>query len=233
MGAADDVIKLFKSLADETTAKHSQRFFKTGKGEYGEGDRFLGIRVPVIRKQIKQFKTLTLTDSAKLLKSPYHEIRLFTVILLVQQYQKADLETQTKIFQLYTSQTKYINNWDIIDISAPRIVGAYLHDKDKKLLYEFARSRSLWKKRIAMLATYFFIQKHEYKDALAIANILVNDEHDLIQKAVGWMLREIGKRNLAVEEAFLDQHAKQMPRTMLRYAIEQFDAVKRKNYMTQ
>ncbi len=221
-----------KKLEDKKQAKLLQGFFKTGKGQYGEGDIFLGIKVPMQRKVAKQFIDLSLDQIEKLLHSKIHEHRLTSLVILVNNYKRADDKQKKKIFDFYLNNTKYINNWDLIDLSAPCIVGNFLIDKDRKVLYKLAKSNSLWEKRIAILATFEFIAKGESKDTLEIAEILVNDKHDLIHKGVGWMLREIGKRvSQADEERFLKKHYKTMPRTMLRYAIERFDEKKRKFYM--
>lgn len=227
-----DLQQELKKLADPEQAKNLSRFFKTGPGQYGEGDIFLGIKVPVLRQVSKKYKALSLADSTTLLKSKLHEERLLALFILVLKFNKADEELRQKIYQLYLDHYQHINNWDLVDLSAPKIVGEFLLDKkDRKILYRLAKSKNLWQKRIAMLSTYTFIKKKDFKDALAIAEILVDDKHDLIHKAVGWMLREIGKIDQATEEAFLDKHVKQMPRTMLRYAIEKFEENKRQVYL--
>ncbi len=213
-------------------AKILQRFFKTGKGEYGEGDCFYGIKVPVQRKIVKAFKDLSLEEIKVLIHSSIHEERLIAVLILVEQFKKADSKNQKLIFNFYLKNRKGINNWDIVDLSAPNIIGSYLLDKDKSLLYRFAKSKNLWEKRIAILSTFTFIRNGFFKDALKNSQILLNDKHDLIHKAVGWMLREIGKRDIKVEEEFLKQHYKTMPRTMLRYAIEKFPENKRQSYLS-
>ncbi len=221
----------FKQLSNAKQAKHLQKFFKTGKGEYGEGDIFLGLRVPVIRKIAKKYRTLPISDTAEFLKSPFHEERLFALIVLVELFRKKDKENKEKIYELYLSHTKYINNWDLVDISAPRIVGAYLFTRDKKPIYILARSENLWERRIAMMSTLFFIANNEFSNTLKIAEIFLKDKEDLIHKAVGWMLREVGKKDSEVEEEFLRKHNQEMPRTMLRYAIEKFSEEKRKSYL--
>ncbi len=220
-----------RKLADKEIAEHSQRFFKTGKGEYGEGDVFLGIRVPVLRQTAKKYIAAPLSVCQGLMKSKYHEERLFALILLVMAYKKADPDGQKRIYHFYLSNTQYINSWDLVDLSAQYIVGDYLRDRDKKMLYQLAVSESLWERRIAIIATLDFIRHNEFSDALAISELLLSDPHDLIHKAVGWMLREIGKRDLAAEEAFLKKHYQKMPRTMLRYAIEKFEEEKRLGYL--
>lgn len=229
-----DISSVIQSHANLKKAKLLQRFFKTGRGEYAEGDIFLGLVVPVQRKIAHQFNSLTLNDVRTLLQSPNHEYRLIALFILVEQFKKGDEERKKTIFNLYLQNASYINNWDLIDLSAPNIVGEYLHDKDITTLYEFAKSTSLWKKRIAMLATFADIKRRRFDRALSIAEILVSDKHDLIHKAVGWMLREIGKRGgLKEEEQFLKKFGKMMPRTMLRYAIERFPEKKRLKYLNR
>lgn len=226
--------KDLRSFADSERAKNSSRFFKTGKGEYGEGDKFLGIVVPDCRKiSRKYYKEITLSKLQKLIKSPYHEERLVALIILVLKFQKGKDEDRKKIYDFYLSNTKYINNWDLVDLSAPYIIGGYLSGKDKNVLNKFAKSKNLWEKRIAMLGTFYFINKDkEAEKALEIAEVLLHDKHDLIHKAVGWMLREIGKNcGEETEEKFLKKHYKTMPRTMLRYAIEKFEETKRRRYI--
>jgi len=229
--ALQDIRKRLRGLADSVIAEHSQRFFKTGKGEYGEGDKFLGIRVPVLRKQAKQCQNLSLNEIKDLLQSSFHEERLGALFMLVARFSRGNSEEKTVIFELYLKHTKYINNWDLVDSSAHHIVGAYLEKRDKQPIYKLAQSDNLWERRIAMLSTFHQIKKNDFDDALKIATILKNDREDLIHKAVGWMLREIGKRNISVEKAFLKEHYKEMPRTMLRYAIEKFPEPDRKNYL--
>jgi len=209
-----------------------QRFFKTGPGEYGEGDVFLGIKVPVQRQVAKKYKDLSLKDIQVLLNSKIHEHRMVGLFILIDKYKNADDKGKKQIFDLYLKNTNNINNWDLIDLSSPSIVGNYLLDKKRDILYKLAHSKSLWEKRISILATFEFIANKESKDTLAIAEILLHDKHDLIHKGVGWMLREVGKRvSQAEEEKFLKRHYKIMPRTMLRYAIERFDDKKKKFYM--
>jgi 3-methyladenine DNA glycosylase AlkD len=230
----NELKKELESLADKKQAALLQRFFKTGKGEYGEGDVFLGIKVPVQRQVAKKHKELSLKDIQELLNSKIHEHRLVALLILMQKFDRAEEDSKREIFDLYLRNTRNINNWDLIDLSSPSIIGNYLLDKPRDILYKLAKSNSIWEKRIAMLATFEFIANGETQDALAIAEILVNDEHDLIQKAVGWMLREVGKRiSQEEEEKFLRKHYKQMPRTMLRYAIERFDDKKKEFYMNK
>lgn len=223
--------KELRNLANPEKAKLLQRFFKTGKGEYGEGDVFLGIMVPQQRIMAKKYNDLNLKEIQNLLKSKIHEERLIALFILIDQYKKSDDFKQKKIFDFYLKNTEYINNWDLVDLSAPKIVGGYLLDKDKSILYEFAKSENFWERRIAVLATFRFINRLQFSDALEIGKILISDKHDLIHKAVGWMLREIGKRDLKTEEKFLEKFGKIMPRTMLRYAIEKFPEKKRKYYL--
>lgn len=228
----DELLKAIHLLSDPVKAKNLSRFFKTGRGEYGEGDRFLGIMVPGQRKIAKEFHArVTLNDVESLLHNPVHECRLIALLILMLQYNKADAARKKEIYLLYLRSTAFINNWDLVDLSAPRIVGEYLRLKDRSILSKLAHSKLLWERRIAILATFAFIKKGEYDDALAIAAVLVNDRHDLIQKAVGWMLREIGKKDQRREEEFLLRHYRTMPRTALRYAIERFDEEKRQFYL--
>jgi 3-methyladenine DNA glycosylase AlkD len=226
-----EIVDHLHSLANPEIAKHSQRFFKTARGEYGDGDKFLGIRVPIIRQSVKKYRTTQLSVTKKPLKSEYHEIRLFALLLLVHQFSKSSSDEQEKIYRVYLNNTRYINNWDLVDSSAHYIVGSYLEDKDKSILYELSKSSSLWKRRIAIMATFYFIKKNQFIDTLQISKQLLSDQEDLIHKAVGWMLREIGKRNLATETGFLKSHYKTMPRTMLRYAIERFSKEERQKYL--
>jgi 3-methyladenine DNA glycosylase AlkD len=220
-----------RALASAETAANLQRFFKTGPGQYGAGDVFLGIKVPPLRALAKQHRDAGLDTIAALLASRYHEERMFALLLLMQFYQGADEAAQQAAYDLYLGHTQRINNWDLVDVSAPRIVGRHLQDRSRKVLHKLARSSSLWERRIAILATAWFIRLDDYADTLRIAEMLLQDEHDLMHKAVGWMLREVGKRDLAAEEDFLHRHYRGMPRTMLRYAIERFPEPKRKNYL--
>ncbi len=221
-----------RKVSTRARAKISQSFFKTGVGEYGEGDQFLGTTVPDLRKISVKYQGLPPSDLVPLLKSRWHEERLLALIILVRQYERGDHAARQAIYRLYLAHTRYINNWDLVDASADAIVGAYLYDRDRALLHKLAQSRSVWERRIAMLASFHYIKKGEYEDALTIAELLLRDEHDLIHKAVGWMLREIGKRDQAVEERFLRTHAARMPRTMLRYAVERFPGPLRRRYLS-
>ena len=228
---AKEISKLLQKMGDKEDSLFLQGFFKTGVGQYGEGDIFLGIRIPALRKMAKEYKALPLKEVLLLLRSPYHEVRLFALILFVNTFAKSDETIQKKIYNLYVANTRYINNWDLVDISAPNIVGAFLMERSRKPLYQLAKSKSLWERRMATLATFYFIKNNQFADALKIAGILLQDKEDLIHKAAGWMLREIGKRDIACAESFLQKHCQVMPRTMLRYAIERFTPSKRRKYM--
>jgi 3-methyladenine DNA glycosylase AlkD len=226
-----EVQSQLRKFADKEKARTLQGFFKTGPGQYGEGDVFLGITVPVLRKLAKEFPGASVSDALQLLQSDIHEERLLALFLLISAYSTGDNSLKRKIYSLYLRNTRYVNNWDLVDLSAPNIVGNYLEDKNRKPLSMLAKSRDLWKKRIAILATFHFIKQNDLSDTLKIAKLLIKDEHDLIHKAVGWMLREVGKRDLETEERFLRLHYKKMPRTMLRYAIERFPERKRQRYL--
>ncbi len=220
-----------QNLANPKKAKQLSRYFKTGRGEYGEGDVFLGLAVPDIRKIAKNYGDLNFKDLEKLLANEIHEYRLAALLILVEKFKRADKGEQREIYEFYLKNTDGIDNWDLVDLSAHEIVGKYLLDKKPDILYELARSKNMWERRIAVLATYQFIRSNRFEENLKIAKMLLYDEQDLIHKAVGWMLREIGKRNQEAEERFLKRYYKKMPRTMLRYAIERFDEKKRKYYM--
>lgn len=222
-----------RSCANPIKAQTLQRFFKTGKGQYGEGDKFLGIVVPQQRALAKKYQILKFSDLEVLINSPLHEERLTALLILVLRNKKADLPTQTAIYDFYINHTSGINNWDLVDLSAPHIVGQYLLDKDKTLLYEFVGDPLLWKRRIAMVATQHFIRNDYFKETLAFAKLLLNDKEDLMHKAAGWMLREMGKRDVVPLKNFLDKYAHKMPRTMLRYAIEKFPEAQRLRYLQE
>jgi len=228
---AKEISKHLQKMENKEDARFLQGFFKTGIGQYGEGDIFLGIRVPAIRKLAKEYKNLQLKEILSLLKSPYHEVRLFALILFVNTFAQGDETIQKKIYDLYLANTRHINNWDLVDVSAPSIVGAFLLTRSRKPLHQLAKSKMLWERRIAVLATFYFIKNNQFADALKIAGILLQDKEDLIHKAVGWMLREVGKRDIDCAESFLQKHCRVMPRTMLRYAIERFTPAKRRKYM--
>ena len=223
--------KTLKAHANSNYAEHSKRFFKTGKGEYGEGDMFLGIRVPFLRQLAKKYKALSLKEVQKILESKYHEERLCALLILTYQFEQADKKQRAAIYRLYLDNTKYINNWDLVDASAHKIVGSHLEDKSRKPLYKLCKSNNLWERRIAIIATFWFIRLDQFDDTLEISKRLLNDEQDLMHKAVGWMLREVGKRGISIQKSFLKQHYQSMPRTMLRYAIEKFPEKERKKYL--
>jgi 3-methyladenine DNA glycosylase AlkD len=215
-------------------AKASSRFFKTGTGQYGEGDIFIGVTVPQQRKIAKKYRNLSLADAEELLASKIHEERLVALIILVGQFARGDELSRHEIYEFYISHTAYVNNWDLVDSSAEFIVGPWLADKDKAILIKFATSNLIWERRIAMLSTFHYIKLGDPEPALKIAEILLHDKQDLIQKAVGWMLREIGKRCARKAlEGFLKTHYKTMPRTALRYAIEHFDKDRRGEYLRE
>jgi 3-methyladenine DNA glycosylase AlkD len=223
--------KKIKKVASPDIAKTMQWFFKTGKGEYGEGDIFIGLKVPTQRMIAGEFRDLSLNDLKALLRSSIHEERLISLFILIYKFEKGVERKKEKIFSFYLKNRKGVNNWDLVDLSAPKIVGKYLLDKDKSLLFELALSENLWERRIAILSTQDFIRNDKFDTTIKIAKILLEDKHDLIHKAVGWMLREIGKRDLITEEKFLKIYYKKMPRTMLRYAVEKFPETKRIKYL--
>jgi 3-methyladenine DNA glycosylase AlkD len=225
-----EIKKEIRKKEDKKKAKLLQGFFKTGKGEYGEGDLFLGITVPESRKIALKFKSLPLNDVEYLIKSKFHEERLIALLLLVHNYQKHP-EKRDEIYNFYLKNTKYVNNWDLVDLTCHKIIGPQIFNSDRSILYELAKSNNLWKKRISIISTFAFIKYNQFDDSLKLAEILLNDEHDLIHKAVGWTLREIGKKDISILEKFLKQHYKNMPRTMLRYAIERLPEKKRKDYL--
>ena len=220
-----------RKLANPEKARLLSGYFKTGKGEYGEGDTFLGIMVPDQRRVAKKYADLLMSDLRKLISSRMHEERLVCLFILINRYKKADMQGKKEVVDFYLRNMRHINNWDLVDLSSGTVLGGYLIDRDRSILYEMAKSDDLWKRRIAIMSTFAFIRQNDFGDTLRIAEMLLNDSHDLIHKAVGWMLREIGKRDQAIEEAFLKKHYRKMPRTMLRYAIERFDEQKRKNYL--
>lgn len=225
--------KDFSKLANPSKAKLLQGFFKTRKGEYGEGDSFLGIVVPKQRKLVKKYaSSLSLEDIQELLSTNIHEYRLTALLILVKQYKNAkDSEEKKKIFDFYLKNTKNINNWDLVDLSSRDIVGNFLLDKNRGKLYELARSNRLWERRIAIISTSEFIRHRQFDDSIRLSEILLKDKHDLIHKAVGWMLREVGKKDIETLKQFLGNHYKVMPRTMLRYSIEKFPENERKFYL--
>ena len=223
--------KRLRTLADPAIAEHSQRFFKTGPGEYGEGDRFRGIRVPVLRKLAREFKSLSMDETVKLLHSKWHEQRLLALLMMVNRFARADDMGKKAIYSLYLENMPWINNWDLVDTTCAHIVGGWLYPRKRIVLYDLARSEILWERRIAIIASFYFIKQGDFSDTLKLSKQLLNDSHDLMNKAVGWMLREVGKRDLQVEEQFLTEHYNDMPRTMLRYAIEKFPEDRRQAYL--
>ena len=218
---------------DPDDAVFLQRFFKTAPGQYGAGDHFLGIRVPATRKLSREFADLSLADLEALLHDKWHEARLLALVIMANRFERGDSAERAEIFRTYLANTDRVNNWDLVDLSAPNIVGAHLETRSRAVLDKLAKSKSLWERRIAIVSTYWFIRRKEFDDTLRISTALLGDSHDLIHKAVGWMLREVGKRDERVLERFLDRHARSMPRTALRYSIERMSPAKRKRYMTR
>jgi 3-methyladenine DNA glycosylase AlkD len=226
-----EIQKRLRQFASREKAAVLQRFFKTGPGEYGEGDRFLGVVVPDIRKTVREFRDAPRDAVIELLRSSWHEERLLALLILVHQFEHGDAVLRKEVYSLYLRNTRYINNWDLVDLTAPKIVGPYLDGGPRTLLYRFVRSGSLWERRIAMLATFPYIRKGDFSDALALSEMLLEDDEDLMHKAVGWMLREVGKKDTEALERFLKTHCRKMPRTALRYAIERFPETKRRKYL--
>jgi 3-methyladenine DNA glycosylase AlkD len=216
-----------QELANPERAEHSKRYFKTGPGQYGEGDIFLGLTMPQQREIAKNYKDLPLEQVQELLESGIHTHRMIALVILTLQYKN----NKEKIYDIYLKNTKYINNWDLVDVTAHKIVGEYLLDKPRDVLYDLAKSNDLWEKRISIISTFAFIRRGQLDDAIKISEILLHDKHDLIHKAVGWMLREVGKKDKQVLINFLDKYSKEMPRTMLRYSIERFSSEERQHYM--
>jgi 3-methyladenine DNA glycosylase AlkD len=232
--SAKSVASKLKRLGTPTRAKASAWFFKTAPGQYGHGDIFWGVTVPTQRRVAKSFSDLPLTEISKLLKHKVHECRFTASLILVKQYERADEKEREKLSRFYLKHRALVNNWDLVDLSAPRILGRQLLKvKDRSILYKLADRKNLWERRIAIIATLAFIQQGQYRETLKLAKLLLTDQHDLIHKAVGWALREVGKRSLETEEKFLKQHSAVMPRTMLRYAIEKFPESKRQFYLKQ
>ena len=229
-----DIRKDLKKFADPMRAKILARFFKTGQGEYGEGDIFLGVMVGQSRTVAKRYwKEASFEDMGALLQSPIHEERLVALLILVDKYTHADEKTKKTVYHFYLNNTRKVNNWDLVDLTSHRIVGDYLFERDKSVLYRLAKSENIWERRIAIVATYHFIKKDKYDETFKIAELLLKDKQDLIHKAVGWMLREVGKRDQKQAEIFLKKHREVCPRTTLRYAIERFDPKKRQFYLGQ
>jgi 3-methyladenine DNA glycosylase AlkD len=227
-----DLRARLRDLADVDAAAHARRFFKTAPGEYGAGDEFLGIRVPVLRALARTNRDLPDGSVRSLLRSRFHEERLLALLMLVDRYRRGDAGRRGTIYRLYVANLDYVDNWDLVDSSAGQIVGAYLEDRSRAVLYRLARSRDLWRRRVAIMATFHFIRLRQFENTLAVAEILVGDREDLIHKAVGWMLREVGNRDRPSAERFLRAHCRTMPRTMLRYAIERFPAARRRAFLT-
>ncbi len=223
--------KQFRALANPADARFLQRFFKTGSGEYGEGDRFLGIRVPITRQFTREYQGPVIPAARLLLRSPYHEERLLALLLLVRAYDRAASDGQSEIYRFYLANTRYVNNWDMVDSSAPRIVGSHLLKRNRRVLNKLGGSGNVWERRIAVLATQTFIHSGEFKPTLELAERLLHDPHGLMHKAIGWMLREVGDRDRSILEGFLVRHAATMPRSMLRYAIEKLPLRLRRRYM--
>lgn len=232
---ASVVVQELKAISNMQKAKEMSRYFKTGYGEYAQGDIFLGIDAEAVRNITKKyFKTINLSQTALLLQSKYHEVRRTGIeILVYKMNREKDEHKRSKIASCYLNNISGINNWDLVDASAPSLLGAFICDKDKTILYDFAVSDNLWKQRIALLATFHFIRQGNFGDTLAIIEMLTDSKQDLIHKAAGWMLREIGKRDIETELKFLDKHAAKLPRTALRYALERFDSDLRDYYMNQ
>jgi 3-methyladenine DNA glycosylase AlkD len=229
--ALDDLRRRLRESAEPERTGTLRRFFKTGPGGYGEGDVFLGVRVPEARKVARGFDGLGEEDVLELLRSPVHEERLVALVMLVRRYERGDGATRGRVYELYLENTARINNWDLVDASAPQIVGAHLLDRDRTILDRLARSPSVWERRISIMATFAFIRAGDFGDTLRLARVLLGDGHDLIHKASGWMLREVGKRDEGTLVRFLEEHAPQMPRTMLRYAVERLDPPTRSRLM--
>ena len=225
------LIESLQALADKEKATFLQRFFKTGKGQYAEGDIFLGIKVPETRQVAKAYRNLAFSEIKKVVANPVHEVRLCALMILVERFKKADETEKKNIVDFYLSNTQYINNWDLVDLSCYAILGKYLLDKPRTVLYQLAKSKNMWEQRIAIVSTLAFIRQQEFADTLAIAEMLLDHPHDLIHKAVGWMLREISKRDESVMLDFVETHYNQMPRTALRYAIERLPEEVRKGIL--
>jgi 3-methyladenine DNA glycosylase AlkD len=223
--------KELEDLGDASRVAILQRFFNTGPGEYAAGDRFRGMRVPVLRRLAKKYQDISLADAARLLQSPFHEDRLLALLILIRHYYRGDQAVREKIHRFYLEHTRFVNNWDLVDASAPHLVGNYLEDHHDDTLTRLATSGDLWERRMAIVATFHFIKKHDFDETLRIARLLLGDREDLIHKAVGWMLREVEKRETAVAENFLQAYYRQMPRTMLRYAIERLPEARRQAYL--
>ncbi len=228
---AEDLQKELRRLADPVKARVLQGFFKTGPGEYGEGDLFLGVVIPVLRGLVKRTAGFSFSELSKLLASPFHEDRMMAVLILAKQFQESDKNGRGKVYRFYLQNLDRINNWDLVDVSAPGVVGAYLLEQNKKIPSALSKSKDLWRRRVAMISTFAFIRKGRFEETFRLAEALIQDEHDLMHKASGWMLREAGKRNPERLKEFLEKFAPRMPRTMLRYAIEKFPQARRQRYL--
>jgi len=233
MHKAETIKKELKKIADKDKAKHLAGFFKTGKGQYGEGDIFIGIRVPDQRKTAKLFFDTELHEIEKLLDDPIHECRLTALLILIEKFSKSDDIKKKEIVEFYLSKTSRINNWDLVDLSSHQILGNYYYSRDREILYKLVQSSSLWEQRIAVVSTYYFIKRNDFKEILTFSEMLLDHKHDLIHKATGWMLRETGKMDLKILKKFLDKNHRAMPRTMLRYAIEKLDETEKAVYMAK
>lgn len=226
-----EILKELRDVSSEKTAQGQARFFKTGKGQYGYGDKFVGIKTPYLAKIIKKYwENIPFEELEYFVTHPIHEYRVFGFMCLVHKYEKKDSD-KGMIFRFFKKYIKYLNNWDLVDITTPHIIGNYLLNRDRKWLYKLAKSKRLWDRRISIISTFEFIRNNQFDDTFNICTLLLSDKEDLIHKACGWMLREIGKRNQNIEEKFLKKYYKTMPRTMLRYAIERFEESKRKKYL--
>ena len=228
---AKKLTAVLQSIGDQKKAEHSYQFFKAFPGGYGEDDKFLGIKVPLLRAKAKEYKNLALPEVGKLLRSEWHEARLLALFILVGQFKRKKPDLKAEIYQLYLDHLSNVNNWDLVDSSAHYIMGVWLLDKDRKILYDLVQSANLWERRIGIMSTFHFIRQRQFDDALSISQILLHDKEDLLHKAVGWMLREIGNRDAVAERNFLKFHYQTMPRTMLRYAIEKFPPTERQGYL--
>ncbi|MEN3332796.1 MAG: hypothetical protein V7641_2161 [Blastocatellia bacterium] len=228
---ANEIRVKLKSLGSPARAEVSKRYFKTGPGQYSEGDIFYGNRAAELHGLARDYQLLAEDEILKLLRAPFHEERAVALLIFVRRFAQADPATRKRIYELYLAHTAFINNWDLVDLSAPHVVGAYLVDKSRKPLYRLVRSRSLWERRISIISTFHFIRQNDFSDTLALARHLLADSEDLIHKAAGWMLREVGKRDMDAERTFLAEHYQRMPRTLLRYAIERFPEAERQSYL--